>query len=82
MDNRVKVYVDVNADHLQDGQCVPKSIRFKNGKIYEIDRVKKKCRASSTKAGGTGMRYTVRICGVETFLFDELNGRWFVEGKV
>ena len=25
--------------------------------------------------------YTVMICGTETFLFDEENGKWFVEGK-
>lgn len=27
------------------------------------------------------IRYTVMICGTETFLFDEENGKWFVEGK-
>ena len=25
--------------------------------------------------------YTVMICGKETYLFDEENGKWFVEGK-
>ena len=39
------------------------------------------CRAASTKVGGTGLRYTVMICGKETYLFDEENGKWFVEGK-
>ncbi len=33
------------------------------------------------KTDGTGLRYTVMICGTETFLFDEENGKWFVEGK-
>lgn len=32
--------------------------------------------------GGTGIRYTVLICGQESFLFDEENGKWFVEAKV
>ena len=40
-----------------------------------------KCRAASTKVGGTGIRYTVQICGKPTFLFDEENGKWFVEAK-
>jgi len=50
-------------------------------KKYEIDRVIQKCRAASTKVGGTGIRYTVQICGKPTFLFDEENGKWFVEAK-
>ena len=37
--------------------------------------------AASTKVGGTGIRYTVQICGKPTFLFDEENGKWFVEAK-
>ena len=30
---------------------------------------------------GTGIRYTVQICGQSAFLFDEENGKWFVEAK-
>ena len=33
------------------------------------------------EVGGTGIRYTVQICGKPTFLFDEENGKWFVEAK-
>ena len=36
--------------------------------------------AAATKAGGEGMRYTCRIRGQETYLF-ECEGRWFVEAK-
>ena len=46
-----------------------------------FQRVIQKCRAASTKVGGTGIRYTVQICGKPTFLFDEENGKWFVEAK-
>ena len=56
-------------------------LKFENGEKYEIDRVIQKCRAASTKVGGTGIRYTVQICGKPTFLFDEENGKWFVEAK-
>ena len=59
----------------------PEKIKFEDGEVYEIDRVRHCCRAASTKVGGTGLRYTVMICGTETFLFDEENGKWFVEGK-
>ena len=78
---RRKVYVEVNVDHRPDGSARPNRIKFEDGTTYEIDRVKYVCRAASTKVGGTGLRYTVRICGKETFLFDEENGKWFVEAK-
>ena len=81
MEDRRKVYVEVRARHLIDGTCRPESIKFENDEVYEIDRVKQCCRAASTKVGGTGLRYTVMICGQETYLFDEENGKWFVEGK-
>lgn len=78
---RRKVYVLVNVDHRPDGSARPNKITFENGEEYEIDRVRSCCRAAATKVGGTGIRYTVKICGKETFLFDEENGRWFVEAK-
>lgn len=81
MAERRKVYVEVNVDHRLDGTARPNRIKFEDGMTYEIDRVKFVCRAASTKVGGTGLRYTVMICGTETFLFDEENGKWFVEAK-
>ena len=48
---------------------------------YEIDRVLHVCRAASLKAGGAGIRYTVRIQNRETYLFLEEN-RWFVERRM
>ena len=81
MEDRRKVYVEVRARHLIDGTCRPETIKFENDEVYEIDRVKQCCRAASTKVGGTGLRYTVMICGKETYLFDEENGKWFVECK-
>lgn len=81
MGNRRKVYVEVEVTHRSDGTARPNLIKFENGERYEIDRVIQKCRAASTKVGGNGIRYTVQICGKETFLFDEENGKWFVEAK-
>ena len=81
MGNRRKVYVEVEVTHRSDGTARPNLIKFENGERYEIDRVIQKCRAASTKVGGNGIRYNVQICGKETFLFDEENGKWFVEAK-
>lgn len=76
-----KVYVSVNLDVDENGNTRPRYIRWEDGHIYEIDRIKYKCRAASTKVGGCGIRYTVMICGRETYLFHE-DDRWFVEAKV
>lgn len=50
------------------------------GCSYQIDQLKYKCRAASSKVSGGGIRYTVIIHGKETFLFSEGN-KWFVEAK-
>ncbi len=59
--DRRKVYVEVNVTHRPDGTARPNFIKFENDEKYEIDRVIQKCRAASTKVGGTGIRYTVQI---------------------
>lgn len=77
-----KVFVDVNADISKEGQIRPRTIKWiePNGdeRIYRIDRLRHICPAASLKVGGCGMRYTVVICGKETYLFNE-DGKWFVE---
>ena len=61
-----------------DGQKRPRRIRWTDGNAYAIDKVLNVCRAASTKVGGCGMRYTVRIEGKETYLFEEY-GKGFIE---
>lgn len=76
-----KVYVKVIAEHDTDGKTKPISVTWEDGIVYEIDCIKQIRRAASTKVGGTGVRYTIRIGNNITFLFDEENGKWFVESK-
>ena len=78
--NALKAYVGVNARFEPDGRLFPLSITWEDGKRYKIDRILDVRRAASLKAGGTGMRYTVRIGRFHTYLFIE-DGRWFVERK-
>ena len=77
MDN--KVYVDVTAEFSKEGDLVPKSFRWEDGQVYEIERIKDVRRAASLKAGGVGMRYTCVIGGQEKHLFYEDNNMWFME---
>ncbi|NLT40568.1 MAG: hypothetical protein GXX89_08930 [Clostridiales bacterium] len=76
-----KVYVGVKARFEPDGRLLPLSVTWENGREYEIDRVLSVCRAASLKAGGAGVRYTVRIGGKETYLFLE-EDKWFVERRI
>lgn len=75
-----KAYVSVNLDVDEEGVLHPRFIRWGNGLIFQIDKIVYKCRASSQKVGGGGIRYTVQIRGRESYLFQEGN-RWFVEAK-
>lgn len=75
-----KAYVSVNLDVDKEGALHPRLIRWENGLVFRIDEILYKCRASSNKVGGGGIRYTVLIRGKESFLFQEGN-KWFVEAK-
>ena len=75
-----KVFVKVLAEHDTNGICKPLSLIWEDGRVYEIDRIVDVRQAASLKVGGMGKRYTCRISGKETYLFNE-EGRWFVEAK-
>lgn len=77
---RKKVYVGAGLEVSADGTVMPVRIDWPDGRKFEVDRVKQVCRAASTKVGGCGIRYTVMICGKETYLFRE-DDKWFVEAK-
>lgn len=77
---RRKAYVSVNLDVDEGGAFHPRLIRWQNGTVYQIDQILYKCRATSKKVGGGGIRYTVLIRGKEVFLFKE-GDKWFVEAK-
>lgn len=75
-----KVYVEIVARFTREGQLVPQSITWEDGRKYDIDRVRDIRRMASLKAGGVGIRYTCQICGQDKYLFYEGNNMWFVEG--
>lgn len=77
---RTKKYVKVVAEFSPEGEVTPLWIVWDTGVRYEIDRVLDARQAHSLKTGGTGIRYTVRVCGRDTYLWYE-GPRWFVEAK-
>ena len=78
--NNAKVYVAVKARFEPDGRLIPLSVTWEDGVEYPIDRVLERKRAASMKAGGTGLRYRIRIGSRETYLFLE-EDKWFVERR-
>ena len=75
-----KVFVSVTAEFDTDGRLTPLSFVWEDGHRYAIDKVMDVRRAASLKAGGIGLRYTCRVCGIQTYLFLE-EDRWFMERK-
>ena len=47
-----KVYVNVMAEFTNDGRLLPRSFIWKDGHVYEIQKVTDVRRAASLKAGG------------------------------
>ena len=75
-----KAYVRVNLDVDEEGTIIPILIRWKDGRVFQIEQLKYKCRASSNKVGGGGIRYTVMIRGKESCLF-KVGKNLFLEAK-
>ena len=72
-----KAYVNVMAEFTNDGRLLPRSFIWKDGHVYEIQKVTDVRRAASLKAGGAGIRYTCIVDGKESHLFYEDNNMWF-----
>ena len=75
-----RVYVKVVVQIDEAGGVRPLSVAWEDGRTFEVDRLLDVRQAASTKVGGQGIRYTCRIRGHETYLFED-NGRWFVEAR-
>lgn len=89
-----KVYVAVNADFVIDKKLpvtgdlpldkavLPRYFTWEDGRQYAIDRVLDIRRAASTRVGGVGLRYTVKICGRERYMWlEDETMAWFMEGR-
>lgn len=74
-----KIYVDVLAKFSKEGQLLPQSITWEDGRKFEIDNVKEIRYATSLKSGGVGMIYICQIGDQKKKLYYEGNNMWFVE---
>ena len=77
-----RVYIGVYSYTSPEGMLHPQRIRWANGQEWEVDKVLDVRPAAARKAGGLGTRFLVRIGRAERALFQDMEGRWFVEGRV
>ncbi len=76
----MKQYISVTAKFDSDGNILPLSINWSDGRVFDIDRITDIRYAASLKAGGAGIRYTCRIKQNEKYLYLEDN-RWFINNE-
>ena len=82
-----RIYVKVTSDFDSTGYMMPRSITWKDGRVFDIEAVKDFRPASSIDRSLSGDCYTVQIKGETKHLFFERSqdrfashfGRWFVE---
>ena len=73
-----KIYLTVNVRHEKDGQAIPTSIIWEDGRLFAIDKVLDIRRAACLKSGGVGIRYICKICGKTITLYVWVV-KWFME---
>ena len=73
-----RVYIDVIAEHREDGTVLPRAMTWVDDRKFQIDRVSAIKPAAAQNSGGHGIRYTVIVRGQTRYLFRE-GDRWFVE---
>lgn len=71
-------FLDCIVAMTKDGIPKPRSIIWDTGKEYQIDKILDIRKLASTKGGGAGIRYTVRITTKERYLFLK-DYKWFIE---
>ena len=64
-----KVYVPVNLDVDAEGNIRPRLIRWIDGRVYEIDRLKHKCLS------------LIHICNDNDQFFDRIQPEWYIAWK-
>ncbi len=79
-ERRTRRYVQVIASFDTDGRVLPRCVVWPDGRTYAVDEIVDVRQMASTKAGGAGTCYDVRIGRTVTRLFKE-DSRWFVEAK-
>ena len=87
--NENKVYVRVNVSFTPEGEMIPQSITWTDGRVYKIDGLLGVRLKQTMKNPTDGDRYTVQVHDQRCYLFFERSselmgtnvGRWYTERK-
>lgn len=71
-----KTFVEVDCHCREDGAVVPRSITWRDGRKWSIDRVVHSC--ASYNGEFEGIRYTIIIGSAEKYLY-RLGSQWYVD---
>ncbi len=70
-----KVFVQVDSNRLENGEVVPQTISWADGRVWDIDRVIHSC--GSLDGEYEGIRYTVIIGSEEKYIY-RVGHSWYV----
>ena len=70
--------ITVIAKMRETGNIIPISIIWEDGRLFEIDRILDIRKGASTKGGGKGLRYTIKIKNQERYIWLD-DYLWFIE---
>lgn len=71
-----KTFVEVDCHCREDGAVVPRSITWRDGRKWSIDRVVHSC--ASYNGEFEGIRYTIIIGSAEKYLY-RLGSQWYAD---
>jgi len=80
-ENPYKVFVQIEATIDRQGRIIPRSLEWKDGIVYPIDKVLKVENHCAARSGGAMLRYTIRVNGKTSYLYQQQDGRFFAEKK-
>jgi len=72
------IYLNVIARMTKIGEVIPLKLEWEDGRVFAIDKVLDVRKRASTKGGGMGLRYTVRILENQRYLY-LADYKWFIE---
>lgn len=75
-----QIYVNVIAKFDKDGTITPITLEWKNGVLYDVERVRTLGECPSRRMGGQGVRFMVQIDGSQAILSFE-DPCWFIGRK-
>ncbi len=75
-----RIYVNVVAKFDKDGTITPMTLEWKDGLLYDVERVQTLGECPSRRPGGQGVRFMVQIEGSQAILSFE-DPCWFIRKK-